>query len=112
MVSTRPASQSFRCRLYNVPDILSSVAEFATGDTGAEAEVADTDRVVLESVGKVVDPFGHSADEDAYALLGAQICNVILDSDNVGIITQGDLSAVWRKMIGDGVLDDLEKLLL
>ena len=99
-------------RLNNVPNVFGCVAKLAAGDAGAEAEVTDTDGVVLEGIGKVIGAFSHGTDEDAHALPRAQIGNVIFDSDNVGVKTQGYFAAVRGQMIGDWVLDDLEQFLL
>ena len=54
--------------LDDVPNILSGVAELAAGDTGTQAEVADTDRVVLELIRKGVVSLGHGTDKDTDAL--------------------------------------------
>lgn len=88
------------------------MAEFAACNTGGQAEVADTDGIVLEGVGKVIAALGHCTNEDANALFRLEILNVVSDADDGGIETQRDLAAVGRQVIGDGVLDDLEQLLL
>ena len=98
--------------LDDVPDFFGSVTESAAGDTGTQTEVADTDRVVLEFVCKGVVTLGHGTNEDAYALLGCEVGNVVADTDDGGVETEGNLAAVGRKVVGDGVLDDLQKLFL
>src|SRR2546430_9321240 len=55
---------------------------------------------------------GHRTDEHADALLGAQGLDVVLHPDDGTLKGEGDLAAVWRQMVGDGVLDDTEKFLL
>lgn len=87
------------------------MAELAAGDAGTETEVADGDGVVLEGVCKVVSPLGHGTDEDADALLGPQGLDVVVHPDDGGVEAKGDLPAVGREMVCDGVLDDLEQLL-
>lgn len=66
----------------NVPRLFSSVTEFATGHTGTQAIVADTDRVVLVLVRKVVLSLGHGTHEHADALSRSQGLNVVPDSDH------------------------------
>lgn len=98
--------------LNDVPDFFSGVAESAAGNTGTQAEVADTDRVILELVCEVVVTLGHGTDKDANALLRSEIADVIAHTNDGSVETQGDLAAVGRKVVGDGVLDDLQQLLL
>lgn len=88
------------------------MAELAASNTGGQAEVADTDGIILEGIGKVIATLGHSTDKDANALFRLELLDVVSDADDGGIETQGDLAAVGRQVIGDGVLDDLEQLLL
>ena len=78
----------------DVPRILTSVAEFAASDTCTQTVIADTDRFVFESVGEVILPFGHGANEDADTFRGAEIIDVVPDSDHVSIETQRDLPTV------------------
>lgn len=100
------------CELDDVPDLLGTVAEFGACYTGTETVVADGDGVVLELIGEVILALGHGADENADALVGVQVLDVLAHLDDRGVETKRDLAAVRRKMIGDGVLDDLEELLL
>lgn len=72
------------------------MAEFAASDAGAEAVVADTDRFVLERVGKVVFSFGHGTHKNTNAFLGAKLVDIISYADNVSVETQGDFPAVGR----------------
>lgn len=96
----------------NVPDILSSMTELAAGNTGTQAETADTDGVILEGIGKVVASLGHGTNEDTNTLLRTQVLDIIPNADHRSVETEGDLATVWWQMIGDWVLDDLEKFLL
>jgi hypothetical protein len=98
--------------LDDVPDLFSSVTEPAAGDTSTQTEVADTDGIVLELVCEGVVALGHGTDEDANALLGCEVGNVVAHADDGGVETEGDLAAVGREVVGDGVLDDLQQLLL
>jgi hypothetical protein len=96
----------------NVPGVFASVTELATGNTCGKTVVANTDGFVLESIGKVVFAFGHGTDEDADALRGAQRVDVISDSYDICVKTQGDLPAIGWQVVRDRVLDDFEELLL
>lgn len=88
------------------------MAEFTAGDTGTQTVVTDTDGVVLKAVGKIIMALGHGTDENGNTLLGIQRLKVILSADNGGLETHGHLAAVRGQVVGDGVLDDLEQLLL
>jgi hypothetical protein len=99
-------------RLDDVPDVLCRVAELAASHTGTKREVADGDGVVLVLVGEVVITLGHGSDEDADALLGTEVCHVVADAHDGGVKGEGDFAAVRGQVVGDGVLDDLEELLL
>lgn len=94
--------------LDDVPDLFGGMAESAAGDTGTQTEVADTDRVVLELVCKGIVTLGHGSDEDADALLRCEVGDVVAHTDNGRVETEGDLAAVGREVVGDGVLDDLQ----
>lgn len=50
--------------LYNIPYVFGSVAELAAGHAGAETVVADTDRVVFESVREIVVALCHRSHKD------------------------------------------------
>ena len=88
------------------------MAELAAGNAGTQTVVADTDRVVLVLVRKVIPSLGHGTDKHADALLRAKRFDVISDTHHGCVETQGDLPAVWRKVVRDGVLDDFQQLLL
>ena len=88
------------------------MAEFTASYAGAETEIADANRVILELVGEVVATFGHGANEYADAFLGSETTDVVLDANNLGVEGQSYLAAVVGKMVGDGILDDSEEFLL
>jgi hypothetical protein len=88
------------------------VAELAAGDAGRETVVANRDLLVDKLVSKVVSTLGHGADKDAYALVVAQGVDVFTDADDRRVEAERDLPAVRRQVVGDGVRDDLEELLL
>lgn len=88
------------------------MAELAARDAGTQAVVADTDRLVLEGVGKVVVSLGHGAHEDADALLRTQRLEIVAHPDHRRFIAHSDFAAVGRQVVGDGVLDDPQQLLL
>lgn len=96
----------------DIPGILARVTEFAAGHARTETVIADTDGLVLEGVGKVILAFGHGADKDADTFVGFKSVDVISDSNDVGVKTQGDFPAVRGEVVGDGVFDDLEQLFL
>lgn len=58
-------------RSYNVPHIFGSMAELTAGHTGAQTVVADTDGVVLESIGEIVLTFSHCSDKNTDAFIGS-----------------------------------------
>lgn len=88
------------------------MAELAARNTSRETVVADGDLLIHELVGEVISALRHGSDEDTYALARVEVLDVISGAGDLGLETQGDLPAVWRKMVGDGVLDDAQKLLL
>jgi hypothetical protein len=94
--------------LDDVPDLLGGMAESTASDTGTQTEVADTDRVVLELICKGVVTLGHGSDEDADALLGCEIGDVVAHTNNGRVETKGDLAAVGREVVGDRVLNNLQ----
>jgi hypothetical protein len=98
--------------LNNVPRFFGSMAEFATGNTGTQAVIADTDRVVLERIREVIPSLGHGTNEHADALSGTEGLNVIPDTDHGRIETKGDFAAIRWEMISDGIFDDLQQFFL
>lgn len=98
--------------LEDTPNILRSVTEFAAGNAGTEVEVADTDAIILDGIGKIIVALGHSADKDCDALVLIEAPDVVAQAHNLSIETESDLPAVGWQVIGDGVFDDLDQLLL
>ena len=96
----------------DVPHFLGGMAEFAAGNACAQTVVADTDRVVLEGVGEIIMALGHGTDKDTHALVGSQSLEVVPGPDDGCLVTEGHLPAIGGQVIGDGVLDHLEQLLL
>lgn len=88
------------------------MAELAARHTGAQAEVADGDSVILERIGKVILPLCHGSDKHADALLGTQRLDIVVYAHDGGVKAKRDLAAVRREVVCDGVLDDLQQLLL
>ena len=86
--------------------------ELAASNTCGQAVVADTDGLVPEGISEVVFAFGHGSNKDTNTLVGLEGIDIVSDSDDLGVETQGHLPAVGREMVCDGVFDDLEKLLL
>ena len=98
--------------LEDIPRILSGVAELAARDAGREAVVADRDLLVHVGVGEVVGALGHGAHKDADALVPPKRVDVIANPHQRRVEAERDLAAVGRKVVGDGVLDHLQELLL
>lgn len=98
--------------LQNVPGVLGRVAELAAGHARRETEVADGDLLVDELVGEGIFALGHGAHEDADALLGAHALDPVPHPHHLGVEAERDLAAVGRQVVGDGVLDDAQQLLL
>ena len=88
------------------------MAELAASNTGRERVIADRDRIILELVRKVVVALGHGTNENADAFFRAEILDVVPYSDHRCIEGNSDLSAVRWQMVCDGILNDLQKLLL
>lgn len=99
-------------RLKDAPNVLCGVAELAAGNAGTEVEVADTNAVVLDCICEIIVTLRHSTDEDRDALVLVEATNVVAQADNLSVETESDLSAVGWQVIGDGILDDLDQLLL
>lgn len=96
----------------DVPGVLSRVAELATGDAGRETEVADGDLLVDVGVGEVIRALGHGTHEDTDALVGVEPVDVGPNVGDRGVEAESDLAALGWQMLGDGVVDDAEQLLL
>lgn len=88
------------------------MTEFAACHTCAETVIADTDRLILETVCEIVPSLCHGSNENADAFFRAQCLDVISDSHDFSVEAQGNLSTIWWQVIGDGVLDDFQELLL
>ena len=98
--------------LDDVPGIFRSVAEFAAGHAGAEAEGTNADGIVFERVCKIILALGHGTDEDTYTLFGSQIRDVVPNTDNLGVEAQGDLSTIRGQVVSNRILDHFEQFLL
>lgn len=96
----------------DVPCVFGGMTEFAACHACAQAVIAYADRLVFEAVSEVVFSFCHCANEDANAFAGVQRINVVSNSYHLGVKAEGNLSATWRKVVGDGILDDFEELFL
>jgi len=110
-VSGEDRSMSSFC-LYDVPDVLGSVAKLTACNAGTEVELANGNGVVLDLVGEVVVTLGHGSDKDGNALVLVQVVDVVANAHHLGIETQCDLAAVGRQMVRDGVFNDLDELLV
>lgn len=88
------------------------MAKLATSDAGRKTEVADRYLLIDKLVGESVGALGHGSDEDADALLGTYALYPVTNSHQRSIETQRDFTAVWGQMVGNGVLDDPQELLL
>src|SRR5690242_4110314 len=88
------------------------MTELAACYAGTEIEVADSDAIILDCVCEVVIALGHSTNKDCDALVLAETSDIVAQSYYFSIETKGNLAAVGRQMIGDGVLDHLDQLFL
>ena len=88
------------------------MAELAAGDAGRETVVADRDLLIDELVSKVVGTLGHGADKNTDAFVLAEGVDILADADDRSVEAERDLLAVGRQVVGNGVRDDLEELLL
>lgn len=96
----------------NIPYILCGVAEFAASNAGTQIEVADTDSLILELVGKGIVALSHSADKHTDTLVATERLYIISDAHDLCIETKRDLSAVRRQVVCDWVRDHFEQFLL
>ena len=99
-------------QLEDIPDVLSGMAELTACNAGTEVELTNGDAVVLDAVGEVVVALGHGTDENGNTLTLVEASDVITDTYDLGVETERDLAAIRREVIGDGVLDDFDELLL
>lgn len=88
------------------------MTKLAASNASTQAVVADTNGIILELICKGIVALGHGANEDANAFFGRQVGDVIAHADHGSVKTQRDFAAVGWQMIGDGVLDDPQKLFL
>ena len=112
VVSSSEMGGTLTVLLDDVPGIFCSVAEFAAGHAGAEAEGTNADGIVFERVGKIILALGHGTDEDTYTLFGTQIRHVIPNTDNLGVEAQGDLATIRGQVVSNRILDHFEQFLL
>jgi hypothetical protein len=98
--------------LEDVPDILGGMTEFTACYAGTQIELADGDAVVLDVVREVVIALGHGTYKDGNALALVESANVVADTYDLRVETERDLAAIRWQMVGDGVLDNLDELLL
>ena len=88
------------------------MTKFAAGYTGAEIEVADSDGIVLDVICEVVVSFGHCTDENSNTFILVETLDVVPHPHHFSVETEGDLPAIGREMVRDGILNDLYELLL
>lgn len=88
------------------------MAELAARYTGRETVVADGDLLVDKFIGKVIRTLGHGTNKDANALLGSHALDPVPHAHERSIETKCHLAAVGRQVVGDGVLNNSQKLLL
>ena len=100
------------CSLDDVPHVFGRMTELAASDAGTKAEIADTDRLVLEFVSKVVLAFSHGADEDTDAFIWCKALDIVFNTDNFCLEAQRDFPALRRKVVCYRILNDLQELFL
>ena len=108
----RPEGQIDSIQSKNIPDLLSSMTEFTAGHTRTQTVVRDTNSIVLERVRKIIMALGHRPNKDTNTLALTEGLEVILGSNDRGLVGHGDFATVGREVVGDGVLDDAEEFLL
>lgn len=99
-------------RLDDSPYVFSRMAELAACNAGTETPVANTDRVVLEVIREVVIALGHGPDENSNAFVLVQSVDVVPYANNFGFEAERNLAAIRRKVVCDGILNDLDELFL
>lgn len=99
-------------QLEDSPDVLCCMTELAACNTGTEIELTDCDAVVLDTIREVVITLGHGTHKDSDALVFAETCNISADTYNFRVKAECDFTTIRRQMVGDGVLDNLDELLL
>lgn len=109
---TRHFDQDHQAQLKDIPCVLGRMAEFTASHAGTQTVIADTDGLVLEGIGEIVVSLCHGTDKNTDAFLRAEGLEVIANTHDRRLVTHGDFAAVGREMVGDGVLDDPEQLLL
>lgn len=82
--------------LEDSPYVFGCMAELAASDTCTQIELADSDAIILDVIGKVVASLRHGSHKHSYALTLAQAANVIAYTDHLRVETQGDLATIWR----------------
>lgn len=109
----RYTNQTIMCQgLDHIPSIFGGMAEFAASNTGRQAEVADGDGVVFELICESISALCHGTYEDADALLGIQVFDVVAAFHNRRVEGQCYLAAVGRQVVRNGILNDFEQFLL
>jgi hypothetical protein len=99
-------------RLVDSPHVFCGVTKFAAGNAGTKVEVADSNAVVLQVVCKIITALGHSSNKDCYALILVEVRYVVAYAHNFRVEAECDLAAIGWKVIGNGVLDNLDELFL
>ncbi len=83
-------------RLYDIPYILSCMAELAASDASTQAVVGDGNRIVFEHVRKVILALSHGTHEDTDTLFGTKSCDVVLHTDDFSLERQRYFAAIGR----------------
>jgi hypothetical protein len=87
------------------------MAQLGAGHGCGQRVVGKSNLLVDHSVRKVILTLCHGSDKDAKGLVLLESTDVFADIDDGSLPGQGDLAAVGRKVLSDGVLDDLQELL-
>lgn len=88
------------------------MAELAAGNASRETVVTDSNLLVYEFVGEIIRALGHGTNKDANALRWFKVLDIVSRSHDLFVKTEGNLAAVRREMVCDGVLNDAQQLLL
>jgi hypothetical protein len=98
--------------LHHAPDVPGGMAKLTAGHASTQVEIADTYRIILELVRKVILALGHGTDEHADALVWPEALDVVPDSHHRRVVAERHLSTVGWQMVRDGILDDVDQLFL
>ncbi|KAH3660065.1 hypothetical protein OGAPHI_007270 [Ogataea philodendri] len=78
----------------NIPSVFSTMAELAACNRCRQRVFRQTDLLVNVLVGKVIFTTCHGTNENADTLVGLELCDIVLHSNDWSVIGQSDLAAL------------------